>query len=172
MTRKPRRNHVRILIYRAWAIGYDDLREGGVVPYMGGIDGYVPLRRVWFSSSFVWELTLENWNKQTKIYLQPSFISKKAPILVISGEKKQKTILSSTGKLYSWEVGLVQDKSSGVPEAHPYPNIPRAPPRDELEHSRVFKLFFSPEFQPNILAPIYVARQSTYRPGNSDGQLE
>ena len=54
----------------------------------------------------------------------------------------------------------------------PYPNIPRAPPQDKLEHSRVFKLFFSPEFQPNILAPIYVAWQSTYRPGNSDGQLE
>ena len=59
LTLKPR-SRVRILIYRAWAIGYDDSREGGVVPYMGGIDGYVPLRRVWFSSSFVWELTLEN----------------------------------------------------------------------------------------------------------------
>ena len=31
LTLKPR-SHVRILIYRAWAIGYDDLREGGVVP--------------------------------------------------------------------------------------------------------------------------------------------
>ena len=28
LTLKPR-SHVRILIYRAWAIGYDDSREGG-----------------------------------------------------------------------------------------------------------------------------------------------
>ena len=61
LTLKPR-SHVRILIYRTWVISYDDLGRGGggVVPYMGGIDGYVPLRRVWFSSSFVWELTFKN----------------------------------------------------------------------------------------------------------------
>ena len=54
LTLKPR-SHVRILKYRTWAIGYDDSGggEGGVVPYMCGIDWYVPLRRVWFSSSFV-----------------------------------------------------------------------------------------------------------------------
>ena len=52
LTLKPR-SHVSInfnihQIYQTWATGYDNSRGGEVLPYMGGIHRYMPLRKEWF----------------------------------------------------------------------------------------------------------------------------